>query len=191
MDRVSFSEGIPLNIPNSLTVLRILLVPVFVGLLVYEHYDQALLTLIIAAVTDGLDGAIARMANQQTRIGAYLDPLADKLLLMSSFLTLSILHMIPVWAVIMVVSRDLILLAGTLLARVTESSIDISPTILGKGTTLVQFTYITMVVLMTTGHVELQMIQPVLAVMATLTIASGTHYLYRGIMSLNNQGTPS
>ena len=107
--------------------------------MVYEHYNQALLTLIIAALTDGLDGAIARMANQQTRIGAYLDPLADKLLLMSSFLTLSILHMIPVWAVILVVSRDVILLAGTLLARVTESSIDITPTILGKGTTLVQF----------------------------------------------------
>ena len=187
MDRVSISDGIPLNIPNSLTVLRILLVPVFVGLLVYEHYDQALLALIIAAITDGLDGAIARMANQQTRIGAYLDPLADKLLLMSSFLTLAALHLVPVWAVIMVVSRDVILLAGTLLARLTESSIDITPTALGKGTTLVQFVYITMVVLMTTGQVQDSVIQPVLGLMATLTVASGTHYLYRGIMSLNNQ----
>ncbi len=189
MDRVSFSDGIPLNIPNSLTVLRILLVPVFVGLLVYEHYNQALITLIIAALTDGLDGAVARMANQQTRIGAYLDPLADKLLLMSSFLTLSVLHLVPVWAVILVVSRDVILLAGTLLARVTESSVDISPTILGKGTTLVQFVYITMVVLMTTGHVQVETIEPILAVMATLTVASGSHYLYRGIVSLNNQGS--
>ncbi len=188
MDRVSFSEGIPLNIPNSLTVLRILLVPVFVGLLIYEHYNQALLTLIIAAVTDGLDGAIARMANQQTRIGAYLDPLADKLLLMSAFLTLSVLHLVPVWAVIIVVSRDIILLAGTLLARVIESSIDITPTILGKGTTLFQFVYITMVVLMTTGYVQLHIVTPTLGVMATLTVTSGAHYLYRGIMSLNNQG---
>ena len=188
MDRVSISDGIPINIPNSLTVLRILLVPVFVGLLVYEHYDQALLVLIVAAITDGLDGAIARMANQQTRIGAYLDPLADKLLLMSSFLTLAVLHLVPVWAVIVVVSRDVILLAGTLLARLTESSIDITPTVLGKGTTLVQFIYITMVVLVTTGHVQDQSIPPVLGLMATLTVASGTHYLYRGIMSLNSQG---
>ncbi|MCA9472307.1 MAG: CDP-alcohol phosphatidyltransferase family protein [Nitrospirales bacterium] len=187
MDRVSISDGIPINIPNSLTVLRILLVPVFVGLLVYEHYDHALLVLIIAAITDGLDGAIARMANQQTRIGAYLDPLADKLLLMSSFLTLAILHLVPVWAVIMVVSRDVILLSGTLLARLTESSIDITPTALGKGTTLVQFVYITMVVLMTTGYVQDHTIQPVLGLMATLTVASGTHYLYRGIKSLNYQ----
>lgn len=188
MDRVSLSDGIPLNIPNCLTVLRIILVPVFVGFLIYEHYNQALLTLIIAAITDGLDGAIARMANQQTRIGAYLDPLADKILLMSAFLTLSVLHLVPVWAVILVVSRDVILLAGTLLARVTESPVNIDPTVLGKGTTLFQLIYITMVVLMMTGHVPDYTIQPVLGVMATLTVASGAHYLYRGVMSLNSQG---
>ncbi|MGH7164407.1 MAG: CDP-alcohol phosphatidyltransferase family protein, partial [Nitrospiraceae bacterium] len=70
-----------MNLPNSLTVLRILLIPVFVDFLIYERYGYALFVLAVAALTDGLDGTIARVANQRTRLGAYLDPLADKLLL--------------------------------------------------------------------------------------------------------------
>ena len=91
---------IPLNIPNTLTILRILLIPVLVGLLVYDHFDFALLTLLIAALTDMLDGSIARMANQKTEFGAYLDPLADKLLLMTTFITFSLLDMVPVLSLI-------------------------------------------------------------------------------------------
>ena len=188
MNRVPTMPVIPLNIPNSLTVLRILLVPVFVGLLIYEQYNYALITLLIAALTDGLDGTIARLANQSTPIGAYLDPLADKLLLMSAFLTLSVLHLIPVWTVILVVSRDVILLTGTLLARLTESNVDVSPTALGKGTTFVQFLYITGVVLMHTGQINLQVLQPLLVIMVAVTSLSGLHYVYRGIVNFNNGG---
>jgi len=180
---------IPLNIPNSLTVLRILLVPVFVGFLVYEQYRPALVTLLIAAVTDGLDGAIARLAHQQTPIGAYLDPLADKLLMMAAFLTLSVLHLIPVWTVILVVSRDAMLLAGTLVAGLIDAQVDLSPTMLGKGTTLAQFLYITMVVFMTTQPIDVHIIQLLLFVMVTLTVLSGLHYVYRGIMNLNASGS--
>ena len=81
MDRESSVGDIPinlLNLPNSLTLLRILLVPVFVGLLLYGHYDAALITLLIAALTDILDGMVARITDQRTRLGEYLDPLADK-----------------------------------------------------------------------------------------------------------------
>ena len=78
-----------MNIPNSLTILRILLIPVYVGLLVYERFDAAMGVLLLAGVTDALDGTIARAANQRTRLGAFLDPLADKLLLTSGFITLS------------------------------------------------------------------------------------------------------
>lgn len=185
MNRFAGTSLIPLNVPNSLTVLRILLVPVFVGFLVYERYDYALITLLIAALTDGLDGAIARLANQRTPIGAYLDPLADKILLMSAFLTLSVMHVIPVWTVILVVSRDVILLTGTLIARLTESNVDVSPTMLGKGTTLAQFLYITGVVLIHTGRVGQQILQPLLIVMVAVTALSGLHYVYRGIMDVN------
>ena len=176
---------LPLNVPNSLTVLRILLVPVFVGFLLYEEDQYALITLLVAALTDGLDGTIARLADQRTLLGSYLDPLADKIMLMSAFVTLSVLHLIPVWTVILVVSRDVILLAGTLIARLTECDVDLTPTILGKGATLVQFVYVTGVVAVQTGQIDKQILLPLLVFMAVLTVSSGLHYVYRGIVNLN------
>jgi len=189
MDRESLAVNISLNIPNSLTIFRILLVPVFVGLLLYEHYDIALITLLIAALTDILDGMIARMTNQRTRLGEYLDPLADKLLLMSAIITLSVLHVIPVWAVIVVVSRDAILLTGTLVANLTETDIDISPTALGKATTFAQICYVVATLLSVTGRVPVALVEPFLWVMVVLTVGSGSHYLVRGIQYLNGTNT--
>jgi cardiolipin synthase len=185
MDRESRAD-ILINLPNSLTVLRILLVPVFVGFLLYEYFDYALVTLLVAAVTDGLDGAIARITDQRTRLGEYLDPLADKLLLMSAMVTLSVLHFIPVWAVILVVSRDAILLTGTIVANLTDIDIDIAPTWLGKGTTLAQICYVIMVILFATGRVSSEVVIPFLAIMVLLTTGSGVHYLFRGIQHLNS-----
>src|SRR3989442_807447 len=104
-----------MNLPNALTVLRILLIPFFIGFLTYGHYLWALWTILIAGVTDILDGVIARMANQRTKLGAYLDPLADKLLLSSSFVTFSILHLVPGWVAIVVVSRALISAPATMM----------------------------------------------------------------------------
>jgi len=182
---------IPLNIPNSLTILRIILIPVFVGFLIYEHYDYALITLIIAAITDGLDGTIARLANQSTQFGAYLDPLADKLLLMSAFITLSILELVPVWSVILVVSRDAILLTGALLAKLTETKIDAAPTAMGKATTVFQLTYIILVVLMAARPQEFFALDPLLYLMGLFTVASGFHYLLRGITQLHSPPTSS
>jgi len=102
-----------MNIPNSLTILRILLIPCYIGLLIYGKFDYALIVLLVAGLTDALDGAIARMKNQYTRLGAVLDPLADKLLLTSGFITLSMIHLIPSWVTILVVSRDVILMLGS------------------------------------------------------------------------------
>lgn len=188
MDRESRVADNPINLPNSLTVLRILLVPVFVGFLLYEYFDYALVTLLVAAVTDGLDGAIARITDQRTRLGEYLDPLADKLLLVSAIVTLSVLHFIPLWAVILVVSRDAILLTGTVLANLTEIDIDIAPTWLGKGTTFAQICYVIMVILFATERVSAELVIPFLSVMVILTTGSGVHYLFRGIQHLNSSG---
>ena len=162
MGRELLVTDIPINIPNSLTVLRILLVPVFVGLLLYNHFDFALFTLLIAALTDVLDGMVARLTDQRTRLGEYLDPLADKLLLMSAIITLSVLNFIPIWAVIIVVSRDAILLTGTVVANLTETEIDISPTALGKGTTFVQICYVIATMLHVNGKVPEILVHPFL-----------------------------
>ena len=169
-----------MNIPNSLTILRILLIPVFIGLMTYRQYGYALAALLCAGVTDALDGLVARMTNQQTRLGEILDPLADKLLLTSAFLTLAALHLVPSWVVILVVSRDVILMLGTVVAHVTNVSIDIRPTVLGKGTTLCQLTYVLLVVAMIWRGVKIDALLPLLVVMVMFTLASGFHYLYRG-----------
>ena len=174
-----------MNLPNSLTILRILLIPVFIGFLLYERYEYSLAVLLLAGLTDGLDGTIARVANQRTRLGADLDPVADKLLLTSGFVTLSVLHLVPSWIAIVVVSRDMMLMTGTLLARLTESQLDISPTLLGKGTTLVQLSYLILVVVLTSRQMDLSLIQPLLYLMVCVTVMSGFHYLYRGFTRLS------
>lgn len=179
------TTGETMNVPNSLTILRILLIPVFVGFLIYERYEYSLAVLLLAGITDGLDGTIARVANQRTRLGAYLDPLADKLLLTTGFVTLSVLHLLPSWIAILVVSRDMMLMTGTLLARLIESRVDISPTLLGKGTTLFQLSYLILAVVLTSRQMDLKLIQPLLYLMVGLTVMSGFHYLYRGVTNLS------
>ena len=172
--------GTVVNVPNSLTVLRIFLVPVFVGFLLREHYDYALATLLVAALTDGLDGTIARASNQQTRVGKHLDPLADKLLLTSGFITLAWLHLVPAWMAVLVVGRDLVLMVATLVARVTAARIDITPTLLGKGSTLLQLCYLFLALLLIARRMDIGLIQPLLYLTSGVTLLSGVHYLYRG-----------
>ncbi|MBH0199109.1 MAG: CDP-alcohol phosphatidyltransferase family protein [Nitrospira sp.] len=180
-----------MNIPNSLTLLRILLVPVFIECMAYGAYGLALLVLVVAGLTDAVDGLLARRWNQQTRLGMLLDPLADKLLLTSAFLSLSMLHLAPSWLVIMVVSRDVILLLGTALAHVMGTQIDMTPTFWGKGTTLLQLSYVLMVVLLTWLDLSLSMVTPLVAAMVGFTLTSGFHYIYRSYRHINASLPPA
>ena len=170
-----------MNLPNSLTILRILLIPVFIGLLLHGQHNYALGVIILAGITDALDGTIARMANQRTKLGAYLDPLADKLLLTASFATLAMIHLVPLWVAILVVSRDLILLVGTLLAQLTDLRLDITPTVWGKATTVLQLAYVILLLLFSALQLDLRSLELLLYPMAGLTLLSGFHYLYRGV----------
>ena len=156
----------------------------------YGEFEYALFTLIVAALTDALDGTIARLANQRTQFGAYLDPLADKLLLMSTFITFSFLDLVPVWCVIVVVSRDAILLTGTLLAQVTNMTFDASPSVLGKATTLFQLSYIILVLALASHQMDSMLLFPILLMMTVLTVASGLHYIYRGVTSMSSSSAP-
>lgn len=174
-----------MNIPNSLTILRILLIPVYIGFMTYGQFGFALLSLLLAGLTDAIDGPIARRLDQRTKLGTFLDPLADKLLLTSGFISLSTLHLVPSWLAILVVSRDIILLLGTAVAHLTNSPIDITPTFLGKGTTLLQLTYVLLVVLMTWKGHGIGILTPLLITMVVFTLASGLHYLYRGYRYTN------
>jgi cardiolipin synthase len=176
-----------MNLPNILTILRILLIPVFINLLIYHYHGWALAIFLTAALTDSLDGLIARVANQRTRLGTYLDPMADKLLLTASFLALAILQIIPVWSAVIVVSRDLILILGALILHLTQTQMEILPTSLGKSTTALQLIYVTLVLVTAVIQGNTVTLFPVLVGTVGLTILSGLHYIYRGIRHLNSE----
>src|SRR2546428_12010839 len=108
-----------MGLPNWLTVLRILLIPVFVTLLVYRRPGTALAVFCLASLTDLLDGYVARSRGSQSRLGAFLDPMADKLLLTASFVTLTYLRRLPFWITAVVISRDVILVLGAVLIHMT------------------------------------------------------------------------
>src|SRR5512144_3012143 len=103
-----------LNLPNTLTFMRIAAVPVFLICLTYERFGAALSIFMAAAITDALDGALARLTDADTELGASMDPLADKLLMSSSFIVLAWIGGVPAWLTILVLSRDAVILLGYL-----------------------------------------------------------------------------
>src|SRR5436305_14020734 len=127
-----------MGIANWLTLLRILLIPVFVTLLVYRRPGPALIVFGVAALTDLLDGWAARHWKDESSLGAFLDPMADKLLLTSSFITLTYLKALPFWITAVVISRDVMLVVGALLIHMVGGRIYPRPTWAGKAATFFQ-----------------------------------------------------
>jgi cardiolipin synthase len=175
-----------MNLPNFLSLIRILFIPLLVILLIYEYYDLSLIILVLSAISDALDGFIARFFHQKTTLGAYLDPIADKLLLVTSYITLSILNIIPDWLTIIVISRDVIISLGVLILLINAYPLEIKPSGISKLTTLFQL--LTLFLSLSYNHLGLKLtyLQIQYAITATLTIASGLHYLYRGIKIINS-----
>lgn len=176
-----------MNLPNGLTIFRILLIPVFIILLVYQKYTMALIVFGVAGLTDALDGLIARIWDQRTRLGTYLDPLADKLLLTSSFVTFAAIQVVPVWSTIVVASRDVILMLGTTILYVVIGRMEVQPSWLGKGTTVIQLIYILAVQISLVADRDPEDLFPLLVVVIVATVVSGLHYIYRGVRILNDE----
>lgn len=130
------------NLPNLLTIGRILLVPFTVWALVQGLFMTALLAFALAGLTDGVDGYLARRFHWQSELGAYLDPLADKLLLVSVFTTLALQVHVPVWLAIVVVSRDLLIVGAIVLSRYLDRPIVMDPSRVSKLNTLVQILFV-------------------------------------------------
>src|SRR5688572_2948631 len=123
-----------LNLPNFLTLIRILTIPFFLVYLSYHRYLEALIIFVLGGVTDFLDGLAARVMNQQTALGAYLDPIADKLLVITSFIMLGLIDGIPEWLAVVVVSRDILILIGYAIIYVlVEERLQVKPTFIGKS----------------------------------------------------------
>lgn len=173
-----------MGLANWLTVLRILLVPVFVTLLVYRKPGPAVLVFAAAALTDLLDGWVARRHGLQSRLGAFLDPLADKILLTASFVTLTWLKVIPFWITAVVLSRDAFLALGTLLIHMVGARVYPRPTWAGKAATFFQI--LTVLVGLVGYYWGVRRVAtPLLWLAACFTLVSGLQYLVQGMRFLN------
>src|SRR6266851_7209067 len=166
------------TVPNQLTFLRLGFLPFFIISVHYRRYDFALAVLILAALTDGLDGILARSLNQKTALGAYLDPIADKLLLSSSFVVLALNRKISWWLATLVLSRDILLLTAAAVILVVAGYRPFPPSIYGKLTTAVQILLVfTVVLLAVTDWPWLQFVRTILEyLVAGFTVFSGFHY---------------
>lgn len=173
-----------MTIPNLLSIFRMGLVPLFIIALVGDHPVRALAIFLAAGITDGLDGFIARFYQQQSHLGSYLDPIADKLLLTSAYVMLAIPPAagglaIPVWVSILVIARDVLIVVVALILYLALDIGHFPPAMIGKVTTVVQVVTVILVMLArTTAWFELPALVAIWLT-ATFTVASGVFYVWR------------
>ncbi len=178
-----------ITIPNLLTLLRLCSVPFLITALIYKRVGVAIAIFLLASVTDVLDGYIARRYHQRSYLGTLLDPLADKVLLDGSFITMAFMEYSPPWLAVTVVSRDLLLVGGVVLAAVFFGGVvEVKPTVLGKATTFSQVITVFATLVIHGLSLSTDHFLGVLEVSTFLiTLASGLDYIYRGIRALSEE----
>ena len=177
------------TVPNLLTVFRMVLIPVFVSLLFYQRFILALGIFVLAGVTDGLDGLLARRFDQKSHLGTRLDPIADKLMLVTSFVVLSMRavfpqplppHLpVPFWVTVAVISRDVFILVGAAAINIVTGFRGFRPSLLGKINTTVQIAAIAAIIFAAsvpygTGYY----LPTIYTIVFALAVLSGAHYVF-------------
>nr|WP_138442149.1 CDP-alcohol phosphatidyltransferase family protein [Marinobacter alexandrii] len=165
-------------IPNALTFLRILLIAPFASGLLTENYRLALLIFVVAAATDAFDGFLARHFNWRSRFGAVADPLADKALLLTAYLMLTLTEVLPVWLFILVLGRDLLIVGGALAYHYGIGRFDMEPSLPGKLNTFIQILVVLAIIVLLAGLPMQPWVMDVGILMVAISaIFSGGHYL--------------
>jgi len=180
------------TVPNQITFLRLGFLPFFLILMSYEKYKWALLVLVFAGFSDGIDGLIARKFNQRSSLGAYLDPIADKLLLSSSFIVLAFEKQIAWWLTILILSRDLLILTVAVVIILASGYRPFPPSIYGKFTTFFQIIPVFAVVL-AAAYPELPLgllNRALIYIVSALCVISGLHYSFTIARRLNTPSQP-
>jgi cardiolipin synthase len=177
------------TLPNLLTMFRMVLVPLFVSLLFYQKFAQALGVFVLAGITDGLDGLFARRFNQKSQLGTILDPIADKLLLVTSFIVLSLPSIspqpkpshfpVPFWVTAAVLSRDIFIIVGAAAINIVTGFSGFRPSLLGKLSTTVQiFAIVAILCAAIFPYGSGYYLPTVYALVFALALFSGVHYVF-------------
>jgi cardiolipin synthase len=182
-----------MNIPNLLTTVRIALIPVFSAVFLYGRYEAALYIFVAASLTDFLDGLFARLGGQRTPLGTFLDPIADKFMLVTSFVLMSYHGFIPLWLTVTVISRDIIVITGWGLLYLHTHTPEVKPSVIGKTAIAAEFVLLCFVLLDINygGRVPLALqVKTVLIwLAATFASLSGIQYVYSGLRASGERGT--
>ncbi len=182
-----------MNIPNAVTLGRVLLVPVIFWLLVSGNTRAAFIAFVCAGISDAVDGFLAKRFNLQTELGSYLDPLADKLLIVSIYVALGVAAKLPSWLVIAVVSRDILIVAGFLLAWFVGEAVRIKPLAISKANTAAQLVLASLVLADEGFGLGLETVRTVLVwITGLLTLLSLAAYLRAWLtLMAGGQGPPA
>jgi cardiolipin synthase len=173
----------PWTLPNFITLLRLAVLPFFLFSIAEGRLEIALLIFVVAGISDGIDGYLARRFDMKSALGAYLDPIADKLLMMSSYLFLAVPSFpasvkVPVWLAVLVISRDVLVLLVALLLILTSNHRHFTPTWLGKVTTVTLILTVLIVLCSNIWSWPAPLVQIAFGAAATTTVVSGFHYVY-------------
>jgi cardiolipin synthase len=167
------------NIPNTLTLARVVLVPLVIWLIITHEMTAAFVLFLLAGVSDAADGYLAKRFQWRTELGAYLDPIADKLLLMSIYVTLGFSNNLPAWLVIAVVSRDILIIGAFLLSWVLSRPVPIHPLLVSKANTFAQIVLAGLVLAELGLGLGLEkLVASLIPVTGALTILSGGAYFF-------------
>ena len=171
-------QGLGVTIPNLITIGRLVLVPLIVWLMISGQSGAAFALFIVAGVSDAIDGFLARSFNLRSTLGSYLDPLADKALLVSIYISLAVLAEVPLWVAIVVVSRDLFIVGAVVLSWMLDQPMEMRPLIISKLNTVMQIVLAAVVLGDLAFNAELDTLRMVLVyLVGILTIASAAVYL--------------
>ncbi len=178
-----------MTIPNIITLMRFFLVPGVVFALLTQNVGWAFAGFLLAGISDGVDGFIARHFNQRSRLGAYLDPMADKLLLVSVFVVLGLMGELPLWLVILAVSRDALIVAAVMLSTIMGHPVEMRPLMVSKANTAVQITLAAVVLGELAFDISLSFTRPGLIYLSgLLTAASAGAYLVGWLRHMSGHG---
>jgi len=175
-----------LNLPNFISLGRLLLVPLIIWLISINQMSFAFYCFLIAVISDFLDGLAARIMKNTTVVGTYLDPIADKVLLIGVFITLGILNYFPIWLVLIVVFRDIMILGGGLLLVLSRGAFAVKPLMISKINTCIQMLFVTFVIAQAAFYQFLESINWfIMYLTAATTVISGIAYVLMWINQMN------